>query len=287
MTSAPVHMWALASEALVECPVPAGATSVHELYDALPLGVYTALRTFAHERFLALDLHFDRTDRCLELLGRPDRLDRARLRSALDRIARGAPTSDSVVRIDFLAEAVLFTGHSARVLVATSPFSPVSEKILTEGVHVGITRTLSRPRPRIKTAQFVIERRPYPLGRQDAFEHVMVDDRGRLLEGTSSNFHGIARGRLRTLEDGVLDGITRRILLRLAHTLEIDVDLAAIHESELGELDEAFLTSSTRGIVPIVDVGGHAIGDGRPGPMTRALRQAYDADAEREARPAV
>lgn len=281
------RLWAVTAEALVACPVPSSATSVHELYDGLPLGVYSALRTFQHVRFLALEEHLDRTDRCLALLGWAERLDRPRLRRALHELAAAAPSDDSTVRFDVLASAVGFGGAPARTLVGLGPFSPVPERCSTEGVRVELTHTLERTRPLIKTAQFVIDRRPYPLGRQNAFEHVMVDGTGRLREGTSSNFYGVARGRIRTAGDGVLEGVTRKILFNLARSLEIEVDLQGLGQDELVELDEAYLSSSTRGVVPIVNIGGTRIGDGHPGPVVRALRAAYDAFAAREARPAV
>jgi branched-chain amino acid aminotransferase len=287
MKSDALQLWAVTPNALSRCPVSSKATAVHELYDDLPLGVYSALRTFRHVEFLALEAHLDRTDRCMALLGWPDRLDRARLRRAMHEAVRLAAADDSTVRIDVLERGVACAGTESRLLIGLAPFSPVPERCLREGVHVGLTHTLERPRPLIKTAQFVIERRPYPLGRQDAFEHILVDRAGRLREGTSSNFYGVARGVLRTAGDGVLEGVTRGIVYEIARALEIEVDRTAIHVDELAGLDEACLTSSTRGVVPIVNVGGTRIGGGEPGPVVRALREAYDAYAVREARAAV
>ena len=64
-----VQLFALAADGPVALSVPAGATSHHELFDGLALGVYSALRTFEHERFLALDWHLERTERSMQLLG--------------------------------------------------------------------------------------------------------------------------------------------------------------------------------------------------------------------------
>ncbi len=286
MSSSPIQLWALTTEGARACPVPPQAKAVHELYDGLPLGVYSAFRTFDHVRFLALDAHFDRTDRCLALLGWRERLDRARLRRALHEIASAYPAPDAIVRIDVLERAIECGGAESRTLIGLSAFAPIPEAWIQDGVRVELTRTLERPRPLIKTAKFVLERRPYPLGRKDAFEHVIVDRDGFLREGTSSNFYGVSGGRLRTAGEGVLAGVTRGIVYELARALEIEVDRAAMHESELASLDEACLTSSTRGVVPIVNVGGTTIGDGRPGARVRALRGAYEAYAAREAKPA-
>ncbi len=282
-----LQLWAVMPNDVCRCDIPPQATAVHELYDGLPLGVYSALRTVRHVEFVALEAHFDRTDRCMGLLGWPERLDRARLRRALHELVQAAPAEDSTVRIDVLERPIPCAGTESRTLIGLAPFSAVPERCVREGVHVGLTHTLERPRPLIKTAQFVIERRPYPLGRQDAFEHVIVDRAGCLREGTSSNFYGVSHGVIRTAGDGVLEGVTRAIVYGLARSLEIEVDRRAIHVDELAGLDEACLTSSTRGVVPIVNVGGVRIGDGVPGPVVRALREAYDAYAWREAQPAV
>jgi branched-chain amino acid aminotransferase len=287
MSSIPLQLWALSPEGARPCRVPPHAKAVHELYDELPLGVYSAFRTFDHDRFLALDAHFDRTDRCLALLGWPQRLDRARLSRALDDIARAFPARDAIVRIDVLARTINCGGASSHTLIGLAPFTPIHETWIRDGVGVLLTRTLERPRPLIKTAQFVLERRPYPLGKQDAFEHVIVDRDGFLREGTSSNFYGVSRGTLRTPGEGVLEGVTRKIVYELARSLEIAVDVSPMRESELASLDEACLTSSTRGVVPIVKVADVRIGDGVPGPSVRALREAYDEYAAREARRAV
>lgn len=282
-----LQLWAVTPNVVCRCPVPPEASGVHELYDELPLGVYSALRTFRHVEFLALEAHLDRTDRCLALLEWPERLDRARLRRALHELVKASPAEESTVRIDVLERPIPCAGTESRVLIGLAPFAPVPERCVREGVYVGLTRTLERPKPLIKTARFVIERRPYPLGRQDAFEHILVDRAGRLREGTSSNFYGVSRGVLRTAGDGVLEGVTRGIVYEIARSLEIEVDRNAMHVDELAGLDEACLTSSTRGVVPIVNAGGTRIGDGAPGPVVRALREAYDAYALREARPAV
>jgi len=267
-------------------PVPAGATSIHDAATGLALGVYSALRTFHHDRFLWLDAHFDRTDRSMELLGWSYRLDRPALRRALHEVANAYPPPDARVRFDVLAEPMGSADARSRVLLALSPFKPVPERWIREGVRVEIARELNRDRPLIKTADFVLRRRPYPLERQDAYEHLLVDDQRRILECSSSNFHGIRGGELVSAGGGALEGITQKIVLHLAEEIGIPVRREHVRTDDVGRLQEAFLTSSTRGLVPIVSVAGTRIGSGSPGPLTARLREAYDAFADREALPA-
>ena len=280
-----VQLFAVAPDGPVALRVPPDARNAHELFDGLPLGVYSALRTFEHERFLGLELHFDRTDRSMELLGWPARLDRERLARAIQQCAHAFPAPDAFVRFDVLAAAAPALGTEERMLLALSPLVPVAERFMRDGVTVRVS-TLHRALPLVKFASFVVERRPYPLGAPDAYEHLIVDEGGRILEGTSSNFVALAGRTLRYSGERALQGITQRILAGLAAELGLEVALAPVALAELARIDEAFLTGSTRGIVPVVAVEEQRIGAGRPGEQTRRLIDAYARHARTAACPA-
>jgi branched-subunit amino acid aminotransferase/4-amino-4-deoxychorismate lyase len=262
-------------------------SDLHKLMLGLPPGVYSALRTFHHERFLWLDEHVARTVRSMRGLGWDYELDEAALRRALQRVAGEWPGADSRVRFDVLAEPAPALGTPSRVILGIGAFEPVPATYLREGVQVEIAAGLERHEPRIKTTEFILRRQPYPLAQQERYEHLLLDHDQRILEGSSSNFFGVERGGLRTSGPGVLEGITRKVLVHIAREVGVSVDERPIPLAEVGRLDEAFLTSSTRGVVPIVGVAGTQVGDGRPGELTRRLMRAYDEFALREARPAV
>lgn len=282
-----VQLFAVVGSEPRPLPVAASASNYHELLDDADLGVYSALRTFHHDRFLHLEDHLDRTDRSMQLLGWDFRLDRPALRRALHEIVTAYPLPDARVRFDVLAKPAKKLGTESRVVIGVSPYTPVPDHFLLEGVRVEIARDLARERPLVKTADFVLRRRPYPLERAEAYEHLLVSSDGRILECSSSNFHGVRGGELFSAAGGALEGITQKILLRLAAHLGIRVRREHVRIAELGSFDETFLTSSIRGVVPVVDVAGTKIGGGDPGPVTTELRRAYEAYAEREAVPAV
>jgi branched-chain amino acid aminotransferase len=280
---------------LRERDVPAEATTVHEVLEGHPTGVYTALRTYGGDRYLELDAHLDRTDRSMELSGWPagaNRVDRERVRRGLQAVTVGS-TGDLVVRLDVLppdaplAEARRESAETdGRTVLSTAPLQPVPAEFLEHGVRLAVARDLHRASPLIKTADFALERRPFPLGTRECYDHLLLDARDRVLEATSANFHALVDGRLRTAREGVLEGITRALVLELARSLELVVEERAVLLAELSRATEAFLTSSTRGIVPVVGVEDVVVGDGRPGPRTRALRTALEAHALAESRPA-
>lgn len=268
-------------------PWPVGVTSVYEVFDDLPLGVYSALRTFEHDKFLHLDYHLDRTEQSMRLLGWGYCLDRGTFCRALHQVCRAYPLPDARVRFDVLAAAATALGSDSRVLMALTPFTPVPDACYEQGVRVQLAPHLQRENPLVKTASFVLTRRPYPLGHPEAYEHLLVNEEGDILEGSSSNFYAVRGGCLVTAGAGVLEGITRRVVLQLAAESGLPVALAAVDAAGISQLDEAFISSSSRGIVPVVAISGQKVGEGRPGPITRQLGAAYQAYVQAHIRPAL
>ena len=275
--------WALVAGARVEVPPAPGLAGMHEPLAELPEGVYSGLRTFPGGRFLELEAHLARAERSARAMGYSLAEEREGLLDALQQVADEAAPVDLALRFDVLAEAAALDGVAARAWIAATPLQPLPEPFLEQGVAVQWARELVRERPLVKTTSFVLRRRPYPLGRQEAFEHLLLDPLGRILEGSSSSFFVVRDDRLVTAGGGVLEGITRAIVLRLADRLGLRTLLEAPAAEEVGRWSEAFLTSSTRAVVPVVEVAGERVGGGRPGPWTRRLREAYVAYAEREA----
>src|SRR5688572_2460193 len=271
---------ALIGSELIEVPPRTDLHGMHALLAPLPDGVYSGLRTFPGARFLALRAHLDRAERSARALGYSFDEERAALLRALQRVADEAAPVDLALRFDVLPAPAELEGVSARIWIAVAPLEPVPQRFLDEGVGVQWTRELAREQPLVKTTAFVRRRHPYPLARQDAYEHVMLDAQGRALEGTSSNFFAVCGDRLLTADTGVLEGITRAIVLELAARRGMEIDLAPPPSAEASSWTESFLTSSTRGLVPIVACGGTKIGDGRPGRQARALLADYGEHAE-------
>jgi len=110
-----------------------------------------------------------------------------------------------------------------------------------------------------------------------AHEALVVNRDGYVVEGTTSNVFVVRGGELSTpaLGVGVLAGITRKQVLAAAQALEIPVHFEALTPEQIQAVDELFLTSSIREVMPIVSVDGQPIGDGKPGPVTRALHREF------------
>jgi D-alanine transaminase len=125
------------------------------------------------------------------------------------------------------------------------------------------------------------------LGKQAAYEKGahegwMVED-GFITEGTSSNAYIVKDGRVitRGLSHEILAGCTRRSLFRLARDHGITIEERQFTPSEAYRADEAFLTSASQFVMPIVEIDGHRVGGGQPGPVTRKLRDLFLEEARK------
>ena len=120
------------------------------------------------------------------------------------------------------------------------------------------------------------------LAAQQAFEHgafdgVMRNYRGELTECATSNIFIVKNGTVLTppVGCGLLPGITRELVFEVGRDVGIAIREQVLRDDDLCDADEAFLTSTTREVVPIVAVNERAIGNGKPGAVTRKLLRAF------------
>ncbi len=255
--------------------VPPNAQDFTDLYKGLSLGVYSVWRTFNHNQFLRLDAHLSRTRRSMALLDWAVEWDETAVRRAIHTITTNAPYPEMRVRLDVLAESARQLGTESRILLAVMPFTPLPQSLYESGVALGIARGLERERPLAKTADFAVKRRAFQSGRVN--DCLILDEDGRILEGTGSNFYAVRDGVVWTAGAGVLEGITRQIILDLLPELGIPLRLEPVHTDDIAHLDEAAISSSSRGWLPVVEIDGQMVGNGRPGPISQQMMAAYRA----------
>jgi branched-chain amino acid aminotransferase len=110
-----------------------------------------------------------------------------------------------------------------------------------------------------------------------AFDAVMRNYRGELTECATSNLFIVKNGMVLTppVECGLLPGITRKLIFEVGRDVGIEVREQVLRDGDLFDADEAFLTSTTRELVPMIAVNQAAIGTGKPGAITRKLLKAF------------
>jgi branched-chain amino acid aminotransferase len=237
----------------------------HEPYE----GVYTVTNTYPQLRTLKLDAHLDRMESSAHLAGMPLSLDRPRLRAALRQMIVDSGYGD--VRFRITAP----RASPRRLILTIEPYQPPPDNIIQTGVSVITVPNSARHDAAAKTTNWLHDRERIELSLpQDVFTALLLDADGCIMEGLSSNFYAILDGVLHTAGRGVLAGIAQQIVFEIAPPI-LPLRKEAVHIRDLPHLSEAFITSSSRGIMPVVKIDALTIADGLPGTYTRRLRNAY------------
>jgi len=109
---------------------------------------------------------------------------------------------------------------------------------------------------------------------------LLTDLDGNLTEGPGFNVFAVTGGRVATPGRGVLEGITRRTAIELCAEIGVPVEVGVLGVDALRNAEEAFVTSTAGGIMPLTRIDGRPVGDGRPGAITRRLIDLYWAKHE-------
>lgn len=255
---------------------PLGEISALPEDTPLPDGAYTTFRTYHGNRVLRLDKHIERLRESVRLQGHEAVLEFARARRAVAQVLTTARLPEARIRLVFAPP---------RLFVVASEFTPLPAGAYTGGVAC-ISVPVRRENPLAKDTRFlrtisgVYEGLPPGVN-----EGLMVDPAdGAVLEGLTSNFFGSVAGELRTEPERALAGVTRSLVLELAGGF-MPVRLEPVRSSDRPRLSEAFLSSVSRGVLPVTRIDGAPVCDGRPGPVTRHLMRQLAELAERDARP--
>jgi branched-chain amino acid aminotransferase len=248
-----------------------GDAARHEPYD----GVYTITNTYNTFQVLKLDAHLDRLENSARLAGIPLVVDRARLRSSLRQmIAEGyGKLWDTAVRF----RVTVPSDEPQCLILSIEPFKPPAPEVYAAGVRCVTVTDAARHNPAAKTTGWMQDRQAVeqalPPG---VYTGLLLSKTDDVLEGLSSNFYAILHGELRTAGRDVLPGIAQQIVFEIAPEV-LPLHRDAVNVIDIPRLDEAFITSSSRGIIPVIAIDGITIGSGKPGVKTCALRERYAA----------
>ncbi len=249
-------------------PVSYTADSLQAATPFEPEGIYTVANTFQRTRTLRLDAHLDRLEDSAKREGIALSLDRQRLREAMRQMIEEADYGDVRFRITVPRQ------QPDHLVITLEPFTPPPASVVYSGVPCVLAPGYIRRKPEAKTNDWMTERSRLekPAG---AYEALLVSQEGEILEGFSSNFYAVLGSELRTAGEGVLPGIAQQIIFIVAPPLLI-LRRDAIHVEDLPRVNEAFITSSSRGVIPVVQIDDQTIGDGSPGTRTMEIRRAYN-----------
>ena len=252
-------------------PIQTQAKTLDEMTLNLPQGFYTTFSTLLHgTKVMGFHTHLQRLYLPALEHGLTPSVSESILRTRIADLAKMNLPKESRIRL-------ILTKNDGTIYIGIQPFEPLSKSIYENGVKV-VTAELARHDPRVKDTGFIsssAEQREHLS--KDIFE-ILLTKNGKILEGMTSNFYAIIGKILITAQDEILLGVTRRVILRLARGQGMSIEY---HAPKLKDkFDEAFLTSSSRGVVPIVSIDNKQVGQGRVGPWVRMLSKAYQAYVE-------
>lgn len=258
----------LTRDGLLPAPYTADSladAAAHEPHD----GVYTVTNTYQRTKVLRLTAHLDRMEDSARRAGIPLTLERARLRAALREMILSVEWGDVRFRVTVGKDA------PDTFILTLEPFHPLSAAFLARGVRVITAPNSARHNAAAKTTDWMHDRSRLQAAMPEGiYDTILMDADGHLLEGLAANFYAVIDGTLYTAGEGVLPGIAQQLTLAVAPAI-LPVQRRAPHINDVPRVQEAFITSSSRGIVPVVEIDGHTLGDGTPGTFTRRLREAY------------
>ena len=186
-------------------------------------------------------------------------------------ISRGAPNDRDFVFPDpevTKPTIVLFTQNKPGL--ARSPMAQKGMKVISiEDVRWG--------RRDIKTVQLLYPSMGKMMAKNAGCDDAWMVEDGFVTEGTSNNAYIIKGNKIitRALSNDILHGITRAAVLRFAREAQMDVEERYFTISEAQDADEAFITSASTFVMPVVEIDGKAVGTGSVGPMATRLREIY------------
>lgn len=162
------------------------------------------------------------------------------------------------------------------LMVMVHPVAPYAARDYIEGCKA-TTTLVEHSMPTVKSLNYIgaivaME----DASKQGAVEAIYLDSQDRLTEATRSNLFAVHGNLLITPREGVLKGITRQVVLEVAED-ESEVVEGPIHYHDLSVFDEMFLTSTTKELLPLVQIDDHVIGTGKPGPKTQRLAELFQA----------
>jgi branched-chain amino acid aminotransferase len=255
-------------------------------------GVYETLRAYQGRIFL-LERHLARLRRSCDLIGLTLPVkDDAWVSIIIEILVRNG-LEDAGLRLTISrgeGELGIDPGLCARptVVVMAKSFVPYPARMREQGVRLQLVSVRRNPQsaqsPQIKSLSFLNN----ILAKQEAiqagaYDALMLNMDGHVTECTTSNVFFVANQRLHTpsVACGILEGITREVVIELARDLGIGVEEGAYAAEDVLQADECFMTNTGLEVMAVSQIGEHPIGQGKCGPMTMELWRAFQGNLER------
>ncbi len=259
-------------------PSDKAAIPVDDLSVLRGYGVCDIMRTYKGRPYF-LDEHIVRLETSAQRVGLSLPWSRTDIREIILQTLIHNPDMDEAnIRIVVTggSSADFFTPQgNPRLIVMVTPINPLPELWYSKGIKT-ITLRQERDVPEAKVTSYIQAALALKTAKkQNAEEAIYVNPKNEALEGTTSNLFAFFKDSLVTPNQGVLKGITRKLILALGHQL-FKVEERPLKLEELVQADEVFITGTNKGVVPVIQIDEKMIGQGKPGKNTKRIIQALE-----------
>ena len=168
--------------------------------------------------------------------------------------------------------------HKINIFAFTQEKSITNNPKLSKGLKIITEEDLRWKRRDIKTTQLIypslLKTKATEGGADDAW---MIDNKGYITEGTSNNAYIVSKNTIitRNLSNDILHGITRKTVLEVAYKLKLNIEERPFSVKEALNAEEAFITSASTMVAPVIQIDKKTVGDGLVGPITKILKETY------------
>lgn len=248
-------------------------------------GVFEGIRAYSG-RVFQLDAHVDRLYASAKSINLKIPMSKDALKKAILETLRRQNLRNSYIRV-VVTRGIGDLGLDPRkcpkpsVIIITEPMKPIyGEAPVTAIIAATRRNNPTALNPAVKSLNYLNNiLAKIEANRAGVAEAIMLDQHGFISEGTGDNIFIVKNGKIITPPStaSILMGITREVVIQLARGIKIPVEERNLTVHELYNADEAFLTGTAAEVAPLVEVDGRKIGDGKPGPITKKLRDKFKA----------
>lgn len=244
-------------------------------------GVFDVLKTVNGKIFL-FDEHFKRLSDSANYLGVKLPAKKNEIEKTIKKLISKNKINDgkeASIRIVLTggrsADAMCFDCEKPTFYILVSEFKPLKPDLFKNGIKLA-TVNQGRDIAETKTTNYIVAvKNINERQKKEKFFEILYVSNGVVLEASTSNFFVFINGKLITPKNNILKGITRNLVIKLS-SKEFEVEERELKTEELDLATEAFIAATNKDIVPVVQIDGKKIGDGKPGKNTKRLMEIFE-----------
>lgn len=259
-------------------PLSEARVGLYDLGLLRGFGIYEGLITHNRRPFAFTD-HMTRFRRSADKMQLSAPISDAEMeRVLIELIERNVPQGkEGLIRVILTGgtaiDGIIHNPATPTLYALVEEFVPIDAHYFTDGCSIA-TFEHQRQFPELKTTNYIQAVLLQKLKHDKNVLEVLYVSNDTVLEATGSNFFIVEDGTIITPKDGILAGITRKVVLDIVPT-HFQIEERPVSVDEMYAADEAFITGSFKEIVPVVKVGDRTIGNGKPGPVTKKVMELF------------